>query len=253
MGLIKVTIDGRVVCAERRHGRGPTLVLLHGAGGNHQSFDELLPLLRGQDLLVPALPGRAESEGPPLESMAEAAKLVRDLCEALDIVEAVPVGHSMGGGLAIELAMSPWPSLVGLVLLATGARLRVHPLILEAARRLADGEPVPYLTGGLWQAGTTPELVARVDERMKSTPPRSALADWNMANAFDRMDELDRVEVPALVLVGTRDLLTPVKYARYLAAHLVGAQLHELDGAGHLFPIEQAARTVGLIQAFLEG
>ena len=100
MGLIKVPIDGRVVCAERRHGRGPTLVLLHGAGGNHRSFDELLPLLSGQDLLVPALPGRAESAGPPLESMAEAAQLIRELCEALDIAQVVLVGHSMGGSVA---------------------------------------------------------------------------------------------------------------------------------------------------------
>lgn len=252
MGLIIERVGGRRISAERRPGQGPGLVLLHGAGGNHRSYDELLPHLAGLDVLVPALPGRAESEGPACGSMAEAAGVVAGLATACGLERAVLVGHSLGGGLAIELACTSGATVSGLVLMATGARLRVHPMILEVARAMAAGRPMPDMARGFWQRGTDPALIERVDARMAETPAAAALADWEMANAFDRLGQLGAIRAPTLILAGERDVLTPAKYAGYLHAHIPGAERVTLAGAGHLFPIEEAAATAAHIRAFLE-
>jgi pimeloyl-ACP methyl ester carboxylesterase len=123
---------------------------------------------------------------------------------------------------------------------STGARLRVHPSILQAleAGPTAPGAPPPSaLLQGL--------------EPSARTPRRTALADWRAADTFDRMDRVGDITTPTLVLVGEADQLTPLKYARFLSERIKDARLATLPGAGHSLPTEQPARVAQLTAAFL--
>lgn len=162
--------------------------------------------------------------------------------------ESILVGHSYGGGVAIECALAA--PLAGLVLVSSGARLRVHPLVLEAMRaNAAAGAPTGASIG--WRPGTSRELVARFDAQAALVPSATTLVDWLAADAFDRLADVARIAVPTLVIGGTADELTPPKYARYLAATIPGAELALLEGAGHMCPIEDAARVAALVGAFV--
>jgi pimeloyl-ACP methyl ester carboxylesterase len=127
-------VAGRPVAYQRQAGPGggPEILLLHGAGGSEHTFDALLPCLPF-GALVPALPGRSGSEGPPLRSAADAARWIAEFLQVVDLPQFVAVGHSLGGAVALELglAAASLPALKGLALLSTGARLRVHPDILR--------------------------------------------------------------------------------------------------------------------------
>jgi pimeloyl-ACP methyl ester carboxylesterase len=77
------------------------------------------------------------------------------------------------------------------------------------------------------------------------------LADWTAANHFDRMNDVGNIAVPALIITGTADLLTPPKYAEYLHAQIPRSELLVLEGAGHMFTMERAAEVAAAIRLFL--
>lgn len=239
---LTVTVDRHDVMMRRLEGPGPTLVLLHGAGRNHLAWDEVLPTIAGVDLVVPSLPGRCGSEGNPLETVAEMADWLRKLLHKLSIERAVVAGHSLGGAIAIEYALAhsgdEHPKLVGLVLVCTGARLRVKPEILQAIETAAKAGQTMDFGGLAYSAGTDPAIIAREEAAAARTPPEAAIADWRASDRFDRLADVKNLKVPTLVIGGTADLLTPPKYAEYLAKEIDGAELAMLEGAGHMLPFE---------------
>lgn len=247
--------DGRTVTYLARQGRGPTLVLLHGSGMNHYGLELLFEALEGHNVLAPAYPGRCGSDGPALERAEDVADWLHALLGTLGHTSAVLLGHSVGGGIALEYALrhgrSDTVHLGGLVLAGTGARLRVNPAILQvvAAAAAAD-QPVP-VPEALWHPASEASLRARVAEVSAMTPARATLADWRICDNFDRIGGLSAIEVPALVLAGDSDPLTPVKYARYMVAHLARAELCVLEEAGHVFTIERAGETAALVTSWL--
>jgi pimeloyl-ACP methyl ester carboxylesterase len=255
--LTQVTVHGKRVTI-RRHGADAELrlVFLHGSGGSHLSFDELLPMLGEVAWVVPSLPGRGGSEGPPLASIADASEFVWDLARALDLRSFVVVGHSFGGAIAIEAALSRGganaPALCGLVLVSTGARLRVHPDTLARVERGLQAGQISARDFVVLHSGAAPGLMDRIDAAIRDTPPETVLADLRAADAFDRMGRVHEIEVPALLLAGTSDPLTPLKYTQFLAQKIASAEMVLLDGAGHALPTERPYEVAHAIRGFVE-
>ncbi len=247
------TLDGRTVTFRRERGKGPALVCVHASAENHHAYDLLLDALPERNRIALNLPGRAGTDGPALETAAEMAEFVARLVESEVDGDFVIVGHSLGGAVAIELALMKPGRLRGLVLLATGARLRVHPLILQLFEQIEETGVLPPTVPGLYQADTDPALIERAGERRTLTPVATGRADWHAADTFDRMGELERIDVRALIVAGSEDALTPTKYAEYLRSHIRDSELHVLEGAGHMFVIERAREIAPLIAAFASG
>jgi pimeloyl-ACP methyl ester carboxylesterase len=149
----------------------------------------------------------------------------------------------------------------GLILLATGARLRVSDEILkrmaEAARSAnrtragAASSAAGDAVGFAYHPESDPALVAEAMRDAARTPAPTAACDWAATDGFDRMSDLGAVAAPALVMTGTDDGLTPPKYARYLAERVPGAELVTLERAGHMFPVERSAEVAEAIERFL--
>lgn len=244
----RLDVAGRPAECLRVEREGPPLVLLHGAGANADVWEPLLPHLDAFDLAAPSLPGRLGSEGAAHESAAEAAGWVDALLEALGGPPALVLGHSYGGGVALELALRS-ARVAGLVLVASGARLRVHPSILEmASLAVRTREPTP--TRFAFSADADPAVIARYEEAAQRTPPEATLADWRACDAFDRLDALARVSLPTLVIGGADDALTPPKYQEHLAERLPRGQLVLMEGTGHMVAWERAAQVGREVRAW---
>ncbi|MBW2460241.1 MAG: alpha/beta hydrolase [Deltaproteobacteria bacterium] len=246
---LTTTVDGFDVTYRRLEGPSPTLVLLHGAGRNHLAWDEVLPKIGGLDVVVPSLPGRCGSEGAPLTSIGEAASWLRTLLWKLGLSRVVVAGHSFGGAVALEYALGEaaagtpttqgGPDLAGLVMICSGARLRVAPALLEELEEAANAGLHSELAAKLTGRQSDPEILRRQEAAASKTPSTAALVDWHAVNDFDRMHDLSGVHCPTLVIGGDADELTPPKYARYLADNIEGARLELLEGAGHMLPFER--------------
>jgi pimeloyl-ACP methyl ester carboxylesterase len=115
-----------------RDAAGPPLVLVHGAGGTHRHWPEELRALPGRRVLALDLPGHGGSPGPSLSSIGAYARSVLAALDALEIPSAVLAGHSMGGAIALTLALEAPSRVAGLALVATGAKLRVSKFVLDA-------------------------------------------------------------------------------------------------------------------------
>ena len=202
------------------------VVLLHGAGGGPASLAELVNELSDLEVDCPALPGRPPTGGAPLETVAALAAWV---AERIGEERALVAGHSLGGAIALQCAIDHPSRVAALGLIATGARLRVHPSILSAL------EGTSLATDAL-------------DLCRPETPLATARADWHAADRFDAMARLGEVKAATVIIAGADDPLTPPKYARYLEAHIAGAELALLRGAGHFLPTERPVEVAALLR-----
>ncbi|MGB8331793.1 MAG: alpha/beta hydrolase [Polyangiales bacterium] len=245
-------IDGRSVTFRHEPGGAPTLICVHGSAGNHHAYDRLLNALPDRDRYAINLPGRAGSDGPALGTAAEMQSFVSRFIESEVKGDYVVVGHSLGGGIAIEHALSSRSErLQGLVLVATGARLRVLPMILQLFEQGAKTGVRPPLPPAFFEPGADRALVDAAIMAFDLTPIETGAADWRAADRFDRMQEIEDIRVPALIVAGSKDTLTPPKYAEYLAAKIPQAQLHIIEGACHMLIIERTAELARCIEGFL--
>lgn len=240
-------IGGRRVELWRAPGEGPPLVLVHGSGGHGRAWAPVARELGAFDVIAPSLPGRGASEGEAFDDAAAAARWLGGVLGALGGPPPLVAGHSYGGAVALELALLGAP-LAGLVLVATGARLRVHPTVLEAAARAVE-EGVP-MSNRFAFVGARPEVVDAYEAAARETPPEATLRDWTACDRFDRIGALAGIAAPALALGGASDALTPPKYHRYLAEHLPRGQLRLLDGRGHMLPWEDPHGFAREVRAF---
>jgi pimeloyl-ACP methyl ester carboxylesterase len=168
---------------------------------------------------------------------------------ALGIEQAVVVGHSMGGAIAMTLALDFADCVAGLVLVATGARLRVAPAILEGVRSDFEGA-VELITRFAWSPEAPPALAELGQQAFLETGPDVLLGDFTACDRFDVVERLREIKTPTLVIAGTADQLTPVKYARFLTEHIPGARCVIIEGAGHMVMLERSAEVAKAVLEF---
>lgn len=249
--LVEGRVGGRTVTFRHEPGDSPTLVFLHGASSNYRIYDRLIDALEGWNRVALSFPGRAGTEGPPLdciESMADyTAAVVRSVVKGRYVL----IGYSMGGAVVMECAIRGDEGLVGAVLMSTGARLRVNPLAVkmyETACRV-HGELLPA-PAAAFEDGADRALIEEAAEHRSLTPVETAATDWRACDGFDRMEVVHRIEVPALILGGTDDVLAPPKFSEFLGSTIVENELHLVSGAGHMMVMERAPEIAPLIASF---
>lgn len=229
----------------------PPLLLIHGAGGQHAHWPPQIRRLDGAHIIAPDLPGHGRSGSVGRDTVPAYAADMLTLMDALGVERFIVGGHSMGGAIAQQMALDAPQRVAGLVLVATGARLRVTPQILE--RVLTDYEAVVDFVLAHSFAPSADNSLRQVGRRiLKAISPQVVYGDYLACDRFDVMDRLPQIAAPALVIGGTADQMTPPKYLHYLAEHLPDAELHLIDGAGHMIMAERPAEVADTLRGWLE-
>lgn len=232
------------------HSQRPPLLLLHGAGGQYTHWPPHLRRLPNTTVYAPDLPGHGNSGGTPRLSIAGYAADALALMDALDLEQAIVGGHSMGGAIALTLALDHPDRLAGLLLVASGARLRVSPDILSGLQTNFE-TAVDLIVQRAFGPDASGNLLRLGRRQLLKCPPEVIHADYAACDAFDVMSRLSEIRMPTLVLAGTADQMTPEKYARYLAENIPGAQLALVEGAGHMVAIESPQQVAALVDDWL--
>lgn len=222
-------------------------MFVHGAGGTSRGWD--LQRLAFPEGVALDLPGRG-GIGTGYRRIEDYVAWLRDTLRERGWLPAVLVGHSMGGAIALSYALSFPADLNGLVLTATGARLRVAPAILD---RLTADYPAAVdtiITRSL-APGADPRLARRLKEAMMAVPQDVTMGEFQACDAFDVTQRLEEIRTAALVITGREDQMTPPRYAEYLHAHLPRSRLVWIEGAGHMVHVERPREVNAAIQRFL--
>jgi pimeloyl-ACP methyl ester carboxylesterase len=234
-----------------REGSDTSLVFIHGAGGTHRHWIHQVRGLASANGYALDLPAHGRSGGEPRTSINSYARFVGDFVEALGLPRVTLVGHSMGGAIAQQACLERASRVEGMVLIGTGARLRVLPNILDGL--LEEFEPTVEMLLGYAYAEDSPQELMELGRReWLANLPQVIHADFLACDNFDVMDRLGQIDCPTLVVCGEGDVLTPLKYAQYLRAHIPNATLSVVPGAGHMVMLEQPQQVNRAIEAYLQ-
>ena len=275
-GLNEVLLHGHRVFY-RSAGSGPVMVLVHGITSTSATWANVLPYLAERfTVIAPDLLGHGESAKPRGDySLGAYASGIRDLLIALGHDRATFVGHSLGGGIAMQLAYQFPEHCDRLVLVSSGGLGRDISLLLRAAslpgselflpllvddRVLAAGRLVGRLLG---RAGL--RVHTDVGEVLRG---HASLADSEARAAFlhtlrtivdplgQRVDASDRLylaeAIPFLIVWGERDPIIPVEHARAAHELVPGSRLEIFGDAGHFPHLDDPLRFVRLLFEFME-
>ena len=246
-------VTGGLYYSEHKGGQGQrTVVLLHGAGSSHLVWPPLMRRHPGCTILALDLPGHGRSGGAGCRSAAGYAARVLDFLAEKRAFQVALVGHSLGGAVALQLALEH-PHLVrGLGLISTGARLGLPPALRQA---LEAPHALPDALQAFTRLAFSPHTPATQREQwmqpLRRAHPTVLLGDWQAAADFDARARMLPLDVPAWVAAGADDRLTPPAYATFLAAFLPRAVMQLVPRAGHFLPLEQPAALSEGFSAFL--
>jgi pimeloyl-ACP methyl ester carboxylesterase len=240
----------------------PSVVFIHGAANDHSVWT--LPARffahHGWNALAVDLPGHGKSFGDARTSVAAYADWIIDLLDNGAVGKASLVGHSMGSLIALDCAARHGSRVSRIALLGASAPMPVADTLLEAARfRPADAFDMlniwghaPLLKWGRNPVPGTSSMMA-YKRLLEQSRPGVLATDLAACQAFSPGDEyFSRIKVPALVVAGTRDLMTPAKSSRALAARIAGCRVALIEESGHAIMQEAPDRTLDALTGFLQ-
>lgn len=231
----------------------PPLLLIHGAGGTRLNWPPEIRRMKGRDVYGLDLPGHGESLGILESTIEEFAHGILSWMDELSMSRAVVGGHSMGGAITLTMALMAPERTAGIVLVSTGAKLRVHPEIIALTSSQDQFyEAVDLVTKWSFSENVDTRVRDLARERLKEVAPKVVHSDFLACDSFDLMQQVKSIKVPALVICGEEDLLTPVKYSRYLSQHIEGADLFLVPGAGHMVMLEEPKIVANAIREFVQ-
>lgn len=214
----------------------PSLLLIHGAGGGGEAYLPQLSNLKGINVASLDLPGHYATPGPGLARVEDYAEWVGAFLAAGPL-RPVVLGHSLGGAIVQELALAHPELMRGVILISTGPRLPVNPALLTGIKQNFQAT-VQTIVSWAYSKGADKLLLRQGVEQMAHTDPQVLHDDFAACDFFDTTERLGGLRLPALVVVGGEDKMTPPELSRAMAQAIPEAELKIIQGGGHMIQLE---------------
>src|SRR3990167_4300865 len=231
----------------------PTVLMIHGAGQRVATWKHQLGLLKDDpryNVIAPDLPGHGASEGEGLRDIAGYKGFIEEFADALGLSGIIPVGHSMGGAVAMVYALDRPEKVRASVLVGTGARMRVAGETLKTVKNnyklFCDIAPSRMIA-----PGSPEEIRKEFREGLLDTSPEVCYWDLVACDEFDLMDRVHEIKTPSCIISAELDILTPPKYREHLRDSIIGSSYHLINGSGHFMMLEQPLEFNRILSGFL--
>jgi pimeloyl-ACP methyl ester carboxylesterase len=228
------------------------IVFIHGSGGNSNVWANQFQIENLKwDYIAIDLPNHNKSDTYPNISLDLYVEVVKAVITAHTYKNILLCGHSLGGAV-IQAYYFKYPTKVsGLILCGTGARLRVSPKILDSLK--TDYEQflnsLPY---GSFYRKTPKDVIENYLKEARQESADITYKDFNICDKFDTLEKTTEIKVPSLIICGTDDKLTPIKYSKFFDEKIENSQLVQIERAGHMVMIEKPKEVNDAIQKFIK-
>jgi len=262
---MKIGVDGNEVhlsTGGRTHEAGrPFVMFLHGSGFDRHSWPLQSRALAydGYNVIAADMPGHGLSAGAPLAGIETQAEWALKLLDALGAPQAVLVGHSQGGLIALEMAKKSPQRVRAIVFIGSAAAIPVNPQLIEQAendRFAAYANMVDWAYGpdahmheNTWPGASHIHYALQV---MSMSDPLALSTDLKSCAAYSGGEEAARgLKCPVMCILASQDKMTPAKAGKALAGLIADCEMHVIAGSGHTLPTERPREVNALLRAFL--
>jgi pimeloyl-ACP methyl ester carboxylesterase len=260
-----LTVDDRKTYAYTANrafdAKKPTVVFIHGAANDHSvwSLQSRYYAYHGWNALAVDLPGHGKSAGTALATIGDLAGWIAQLLDAVGAKQAALVGHSMGSLVALEAAARNPERIKRIAMIASAVPMQVSEALLNTSKAndhaayeminvfahgnaaQLGGNRVP----GMWMMGSAMRLMERSGNGVLH-------ADFSACNSYAAgLEAAQKLQCPVLMILGKRDLMTPMKVARDVISKLADVKVVALDGAGHSLMAEKPDEVLDSLISFL--
>jgi pimeloyl-ACP methyl ester carboxylesterase len=226
-----------------------SIIFVHGSGACRDIWRYQTDYFR--DSHAVNLPGHPH--GQILKSVEESVDWLREYIKVNRYTDVVLAGHSFGGAITLMYALKYPQELNGIVIIGSGARLRVHSIFLGPCEEAIKGDHRKWHEMiEEWYRQTPADYRRRIMEKQKAVGPAVMLNDFLACDKFDVMDRVHEIRLPALIVCGESDFMTPLKYANYLGTKIAGSRVVIVPGAGHCVFAEKPEVVNKAIDGFLK-
>lgn len=222
------------------------MIFIHGAGGQGELWTRQKGVFSGS--LTPDLVGHPRGVGR--DRIQDYASWLNEYRIQMNLSRVCLVGHSMGGAIALQMALFFPYAVSRLVLLSTGAALKVSSALLTTIKE-DYRQGVTNIVEYAFHAPVDRRIKKKSFQEMMKTSSQVTYGDFIACSRFDIREEVKQIQIPTLILVGEEDRMTPVKYSRFLASNIEGSTLQIIPEAGHMLMLEKYQEVNSSIKRFL--
>jgi pimeloyl-ACP methyl ester carboxylesterase len=229
-----------------------TIFFIHGAGGSSLFWQAQVEDLAARvNTLAIDLPGHGKSAGEGKDKVEDYAWAVADFMKKINAPNPIPCGLSMGGAITQQLLLNYRDQVAAGVLISTGARLKVAPVIFETIESDFNGF-VDLIGKFAASKKTDPKVVQRFKDETAMCKSEIVHGDFHACNDFDVLGRLPSIDLPTLVVTAEDDILTPPKYGEFLVKNIKNSTRAHIMDAGHIVPMEKPDEINEAILKFLD-
>jgi pimeloyl-ACP methyl ester carboxylesterase len=207
-------------------------------------------LSRHFDVVAVDLPGHGGSEPVSDPSVERYAATVVGVLRCIGRRRVVLAGHSMGGAVALQIALTHPELLKGLILIGTAAYLDKLALTPDIFLWAAAAMPHKF-KGMLFSAVVTEDALAIAGSDIRRCRAETVMDDFTVCRHFDFRGRLKALDLPTLILCGDEDHITPVRHSKRLQQEIPGSTLMLIQKAGHMLPLESPDLVNAAIREFV--
>lgn len=228
-----------------------SLIFVHGSGGDHTLWKDQYSELQGLfNIAAVDLPGHGRSSGKGEQSVDDYVEWIRKFIEKSEYKKPVVIGHSLGAAISLVSAIKYGGLLSGIVPVGGGVTMPVNDAILNGIRVNTE-DTMAFIAKFSVAKDNRDKFLSILKDDLLKTDPAVTYGDFLSCSKLDITDLVSEIKVPALVVCGSEDKMTPPALSRYICEHISGARLALIDGAGHYVMWEKPRELNAVIAGFV--
>lgn len=244
--------DKQVFYEHNNNNSKTALIFIHGSGGDASTWNNQLKMINSYSIIALDLPSHGKSDRFEKLSLKLYVDVLKNLIDSMDYERIIVCGHSLGGAVIQSYYFQYPEDLEALILMSTGAKLRVSPAILESLKKDYE-EYLKFLNNVAFSKNTTNSIIEEYRNHSSLIGAEVTYQDFKICDHFNLFEKTHLIKIPCLIICGTDDKLTPIKYSQYFHDKIANSKMSIIENAGHMVMLEKFEEVNDSIIKFVEG